>query len=83
MCRPGHQFCERCRFPTAHLLLVPIDLESAHAIARFVLPSALLFERAYQLDAQFGVEGSHLTTDIATIEEPHLWHEVARLQIVQ
>ncbi|HYT34276.1 MAG TPA: hypothetical protein VEL69_04525, partial [Ktedonobacteraceae bacterium] len=47
---------------TAHLLLVPIHLERTHTIARFVLPSALLFERAYQLDAQFGVFSEHFTT---------------------
>ncbi len=68
---------------TAHLLLVPIHLECAHAIACRVLPSALLFERAYQLDAQFGVFGEHFAADIATINQPHLWHQVARLYIAR
>ena len=83
MRRPGHQFCERCRFPTAHLLLVPIHLEGAQAIARLVLPSPLLFERAHELDPQLSVLSEYFTADIATIDQPHFWHEVARLQIKQ
>src|SRR5258708_12607640 len=55
---------------TAHLLLVPIHLESTHAIARFVLPSALLFERAYQLDPQGGVFAAHFATDIPPTTHP-------------
>src|SRR5262249_26377251 len=53
---------------TAHLLLVPIDLESAQAIARLVLPPPLLLEWAYQLDPELGMAGEHFATDIATID---------------
>src|SRR5436309_581032 len=44
---------------TAHLLLLPIDLESTQAIARLVLPSPLLFERAHQFDPELGMAGEH------------------------
>jgi len=67
VCRPGHQFGVRWRFPTAHLLLVPIHLARTHTIARLVLPSPFLFERAHELNPEPGVAGEHFATDIATI----------------
>src|SRR5512135_2508960 len=68
---------------TTHLLLLPIHLERAQAIARLVLPSPLLFERAHQFDPELSVAGEHLAPDIATIDQPLRWHEVAGLQIAQ
>jgi len=68
---------------TTRLLLLPIHLESTQSIACLVLPSSLLLERTHELDSQFRMFSEHLATNIPTIDEPHLWHEVAGLQIAQ
>src|SRR5712692_6289359 len=81
--RPGHPFCASCRLPTPYLLLLPIHLERAHSLARLVLPSSRLVERTHQLDPELGVAGKHLATHIGTHDQPHLWHEVAGLQLQQ
>jgi hypothetical protein len=76
---PGAPVLREVPLGTPHLLLLPIHVESTHDIARLVLPSPLLFERTYELDTQLDVACEHLASDIATIDQPHRWHEIAGL----